>query len=140
MAEEIRNYIIGIIVFTAFIMGGVALMGELRKSDLGYATDERFSEFNNTFNVYNDLDDSIGNMETGITNTNSTDYGTFGVLNSLIASSWQTLRLMFSSLDFMDNVIGGTVLFGIPSWMASLAIMAITVIIIFAIFAYIFRS
>ena len=140
MANEIRNYIFGIIVFVAFIMGGVGLLAELRESDTSFATDERFTEFNNTFNVYDDLKTETGKMQTAITNTNSTDFGTFGVLNSLISSVWQSLRLMFSSVEFMETAITGVVIFGVPAWIPALAITAIGVMITFAIIAYVFKA
>ena len=140
MANEIRNYIFGIIAFVAFITGGIALIGELRQSDESFATDERFTEFEDTFDVYDDLKTETEGMETAITNTNSTDFGTFGVLNSLISSVWQSLRLMSGSLKFMNTAISGVVIFGVPAWIPALAITAVTVMIVFAIIAYVFKA
>ena len=100
-----RHYIIGIIMFTFFIVGGVSMMGILSDSDSTFTDDEKFTEFNESFNILNDVSDQVENLEGSITEAD-TDFGAFGVLNALISSSWQALKLLFTSLGFMDNVFG----------------------------------
>jgi hypothetical protein len=63
------------------------------------------------------------------------------VLNSLIASAWQSLRLLFSSFGFMDAVFEGVHdLFGVPKWVSGLASLLITVLIAFAIYSAVFQT
>lgn len=140
MAEILpRHYIIGIIMFTFFIVGGVSMLGIFADSDSTFTQDEKFTQFNESFNVLNDVSNQVDSLETSITDAD-TDFGVFGVLNALISSSWQALKLLFTSLSFMDGVFGGIAsVFGVPSWIPAIIILIVTVIIAFAIFSAIFQ-
>jgi protein-S-isoprenylcysteine O-methyltransferase Ste14 len=104
------------------------------------SNDPRYSDFNRTFNVYDNVTTQVTSIKENIVNAD-TDFGAFGVLNSLIATSWQGVKLLFSSFGFMDSVFGGlSTMFGIPSWVGGFAILLIIVIIAFAIWAAIFQT
>lgn len=140
MAEEIRNYILGMIVFVAFIVGTVAIVAELRQSDSTFGTTDQFADFNESFNIYDDLNTEVAGLRSTIESRNSTGFfADLGVIDSLISSAWYSLTLIFSSFEFFETAISSTVMFGVPAWIPALAISAITIIIVFAIFAYIFR-
>lgn len=136
MAEgTIRNYIIAVIIFVFFITGTVSLMGILGEHKPSYA-DDRYSEFNDTFNVYQQINESVGNIQNDIQNTTTGD----NFLDSLIGGSYTTLRLMFTSLGFMRIVFGGVAtFFGVPVWIPTILFMIVTVVIAFAIFRAIFQ-
>lgn len=135
----ISGYVLGIIAFVFFIVAGVSMTGILQDSDSTFAQDEKFSKFNQSFNVVSDVTDEVNALESGITDAD-TDFGTFGVLNSLISSSWQLLRLIRSSFSFMDGVFEGfTEVFGVPGWIPGLAILTVMVIIVFAILGAVFQ-
>jgi len=87
------SYVIGILIFTLFIVGGVSLMAIFRDSDPGYASDPKFSEFNKTFNVYDDTKTQVEDLGSSITAADQ-DFGVLGVLNGLIMAAWQSLRLI----------------------------------------------
>ena len=134
-----RHYITGIIIFTLFIIGGIAIIGELTHEDAGFVDDEKFSSFNDTFNVYDDITTEVGDLRSDIEDAD-TDFGLFGVLNSLISSSWQSLKLLISSFGFMDAVFNGLESFvGIPGWVGGLLILLVTVLLAFAIYSAIFQ-
>ena len=133
------TYIMAIILFTFFILGGITIMGEFRKSDATFMADENTQAFNKTFNVYTSLSTSVGGLQSSVEDAGN-DWGIFGVVNALVGSAWNALRLLFSSLSFMNAVFIGLGLFGIPSWVGGLATLTVTVIIAFAIYASIFKS
>lgn len=134
-----RHYITGIIIFTFFIVGGVSMISILGDSDATLTQDTKFQRFNQSFNVMGDVSSSVGDLESGITEAD-TDFGTFGVLNALISSAWQSVRLLFSSFGFMTGVWSGmSELFGVPAWVAGLIALLVTVMIAFAIYTLIFQ-
>ena len=133
------HYIFGILGFVFFVMAGVSLIGEFRQAQPTFGTDESFTEFNDTFNVYNEVESSVGQLEAGVTDAEP-DMGVFGVLNSLIQSAWQTLVLTISSFGFMTAVFGGlSTVFGMPAWIGGLIVLAVSVMFVFAIFSAIFQ-
>jgi hypothetical protein len=133
------TYIVGIIIFTFFIVGGVALIGEMRDTNPDFINNQKYDQFNSTFNVLDDVTGEVGTIQDNIANAD-TDFGLFGVLNSLISSAWQTLRLLFSSFGFMNTVfIGFSTFFGIPAWVSGLIILLVTIMFAGAIFAAIFH-
>ena len=141
MAEILpRHYIIGILIFTFIIVGGVSILGIFNDFDPTYAADEKFTQFNTSFNKINDVTTEVDDLESSISDVDPA-FGLFGVLNALISSAWQTLRLLFTSLGFMDGAYNGMAyIFGIPSWIPGIIISIITVIISFAIFSAIFQK
>ncbi len=140
MAEILpRHYIIGIVMFTFMIVGGVSIFSIYGNSEPSFIQDEQFQDFNNSFNVVNDITKQVDDLEESITEAD-TDFGLFGVLNALISSAWQALKLLFTSLSFMDGVfLGLTSVFGIPGWIPALVGVLVTVILIFSIFSAIFQ-
>jgi len=136
MAEILpRHYIIGIVMFTFMIVGGVSIFSIYGNSEPSFIQDEQFQDFNNSFNVVNDITKQVDDLEQSITEAD-TDFGLFGVLNALISSAWQALKLLFTSLSFMDGVFAGlTAVFGIPGWIPALIGVLVTVVLIFSIFS-----
>ena len=133
------TYILAIILFTFFIMGGVALIGEFRSADPTFMSDPQTVAFNSTFNRYSSLTTSVNSLQSSISDAGN-EWGVFGVLNALIGSAWNALRLLFSSLSFMNAVFLGLGMFGVPSWVGGLASLVVVVIIAFAIYSAIFRT
>jgi len=139
MAIKPSSYITGILIMTLFVIGGVSMMAEFRKVDPTFARDKEFGSFNNTFNIYVNVSERVGNISSSLENADS-DAGLFGVLNSLIMNSWTTLRYLVSSFDFMDGLFKqGALLFGIPKFIPAIIISVITVMIVFAIWGAIFQ-
>ena len=141
MAEvEPKHYIIGVIIFGMLITGGLSLMSMINEKDPTFINDDKFSQFNESFNQFDDTTDAVGSLESNIRTTGS-DFGVFGVLNALISSVWQTLKLLFSSFSFMNNVFYGlSYVFGVPAWVSAGIISIVTVIFVFFIYGLVFRQ
>ena len=134
-----RHYITGIIIFTLFIGTGVYWLGLYKAVNPAFANEPEFQQFNNSFNKVTDVNREVGKLQSNIENAD-VDFGIFGVLNSLIGSSWQVLKLMFSSFGFMDKVFYGlTAVFGIPAFIPGAIILLVTVLLVFAIYSAIFQ-
>lgn len=139
MAEVLpSNYIIGILIFTLFIVGGVSILGVMKSENPAFATSEKYSQFNESFNKLDDVTTEVNDLQDGI-ETAPSDFGVFGVLNSLISSSWQTLRLLATSFSFMNGAFIGMTMFGMPAWIPTIIILMVIVMISFAVFAAIFQ-
>lgn len=142
MAEILpRHYIFGIIAFTGFIMAVSVMMSEMNPSDT--LTDQKdVIAFNNTFNKMDEVQEVVNDLEGRVKDdTDETNFGVFGVLNALINRGWTTLRLLYTSFDFMDDAFYGvTKTFGsVPVWSVVLILAAITIMITFSIFSAIFQ-
>jgi hypothetical protein len=141
MAEVLpRHYLFGVLAFTLFIVAGVSLLGIFKAQDPSFATDDSYARFNASFNQLEDVSTTVGALQTGITNSD-TDFGVFGVLNALISSAWQSLKLMFTSFGIMNDAYNGlSTVFGVPSWIPGLVILAVIIMIAFTIYSAIFQK
>lgn len=134
-----RHYIIGIIIFTFFIVGGMAILTEFNNAKPTFIDDDKFTQFNSSFNKVNDLTTSIEDLETTITESDE-EIGVFGVLDALINTGWNTLTLLFTSFGFMEDVFTDlSGLFGVPAWVGALLVLLVTVMFAFAIFTAVFQ-
>lgn len=116
------------------------MLGIMQDSDPTFATDSTYADFNKSFNQLEDVTDTVGSLESGITDA-ETDFGVFGVLNALISSSWQALKLTFTSFSIMNDAYNGlSAIFGVPAWIPALIMLAITVLIAFTIYSAIFQK
>jgi len=136
-----KHYIIGIIMFTFVTVAGLALLNEFNEADPTYIDSAKYTEFNTTFNKFNDITTEVGGIKDGIEGAEpGQDYGTLGVLEALISSGWNTLQLLFSSFGFMSSVFEGlSEVFGVPWWVATLLGLLVTVLFAFAIYSAIFQ-
>jgi hypothetical protein len=135
-----KTYVLGIIAFTLVILGGMAMLGDLNSGSGGViSSDSRYSEFNNTFNRYDDLDTQVNTIKGNIEDEEGGG-GVFGFLDNLVNSAWSSIKLMFSSFNFMNDAFNGlSSMFGVPSWVGGLIILAVIVIIGFSIYAAVFQ-
>ena len=122
------------------IVGGVALIAYFRAIDDSFVDDERYTNFNRTFNVYEDVTEVTNTTKTNIENMEEANFGLLGVLGSLYNQAWQFLRLLITSLSFMGTaLLGLTSIFGVPAWVVALISAIIVTLIGFAIFSIIFQ-
>lgn len=124
-----RNFIIGIIVFCIFIVGGVYLFTSIAGSS---AT---VNDFNSTFSKVDEITAQTNEIRDNIVNS-TTDFGLFGVLNSLINSAWTGVKVLFSTVELGDTVVTETGNFvGLPPAGFTIAGLIILIIIIFVSFS-----
>lgn len=136
---KISDYIIGILIFTLIIVGGISMLASFQAYDSDYMNSSKYDEYNNTMNVLSDVTGEVQELEDSVKDSNP-DWGVLGALNALINSGWQTLKLTFESFSFMDNVFtGSAAIFGIPAWIATIIMSIITVVLVFVIYSAIFQ-
>ena len=134
------GYIVAIIIFTIIIVGGVSMIATFKDTDDSFVDEEKYSDFNKTFNKYQDIVDISNKTQENIENMEDADFGLFGVLNSLINQAWQFLRLLISSLSFMTSAFSGmTLMFGVPAWIPTMIIAIVTILLGFSIYSIIFQ-
>ena len=115
------------------------MMSIFNESDASYTEGEKYSQFNRSFNKLAKVSTEVGELEKGITDA-ETDFGIFGVLNSLINSAWNALKLIFTSFGFMNPVfLALNYIFGVPLWIGGLVNLAIIVLFVFVIYSAIFQ-
>jgi hypothetical protein len=135
-----RTYIYGIIAFVFIIVAGVSLVALFSANNPSMVAGDSFSSFNSSFNKLSDATTEIGSIQSSISDSD-TDFGAFGVLNALVSSAWQSLRLLASSLGFMSDAYGGmTTVFGVPAWIPGLIVLFVVVMLAFTIWSAIFQS
>ena len=142
-----RHYIFGIIMFVFIILTGLYMINDLRNEVPGLLDSEDkddFDKFNLTFNQFDKINESISNIQSNVENPAGDEeglLGKFGMLESLISSAWNTLKLLVNSLSFMNDVFAGlTTIFGVPAFIPTLLILVVVVLIIFAIYSAIFQK
>lgn len=134
-----RHYIISIIVFTMVILGGMSIIGELRKTSPSIVDDTSYANFNNTFNKYDTVTSEVEGIQSNIEDSDA-EPGLFGSLNSLISGAWNTLKLLGSSFGFMGDIFESVgAWFGLPAWVGASVSLLFIVLISFAIYSAIFQ-
>ena len=144
MAEILpRHYLIAIIGFVFFSLTSLYLINSMVEDKADYLNVnevDEFEKFNESFNRLDDINESVSAIQSSIQNA-KTNFGIFGVLNSLINSAWNALRLLFSSLDFMNSTFNAlTTTFGVPGYVPILIGLFFAIIIGFGIFKMIFKA
>lgn len=135
-----RTYIYGIIGFVFVIMAGLTIIAPFAADNPTMVATDKYAEFNTSFNRMTDVQEELAGIQSSIADA-STDFGTFGVLNALVSTAWQSLKLLFTSLGFMNDAYGGmTTVFGVPAWIPALIILIVITMIAFTIWSAIFQS
>lgn len=136
----IRHYVIAIILFILVSAGSVFLIADFSLTKPSMISDPKYQEFNQSFNKMTDIQEHVTTMKETTTSFN-TDFGLFGVLNSLINSAWNALTTIFVSLGFMTDIFNSTTtLLGVPAWITILVGLIPTVIITYLILSAIFQK
>jgi hypothetical protein len=136
---DMKDYLVGIVLFTFVIMGGMLVISEFNSKSPVFASDEDIIKYNSTFNTFDKITTQVDSLKGNIEDADN-DFGFFGVLNSIIGSTWQAVKLFFYSFSFMDDIFYGmSTYFGVPTWVPTLIITLITIMIVFAIWSLVFN-
>lgn len=136
-----RSYVFGIIIFTLLIVGGISIFASFGAVNPSMVTSTKYEQFNNTFNKFSDLNESVTNLQSSIESDDNKEFGVFGVLNGLINAAWNSLKLIFQSFGFMSDVGDGlNKVFGVPSWIPNLLFLSVITMLAFTIWSAIFQS
>ncbi len=134
-----KNIIIGVIVCLIAVLGGIGMMNEIRTVEPSFFGDN-FTQFNATFDKYSQLDRNITSMRTTVENSN-VGTGLWGILEGIMISVWSVVKNIFSSLQFINVMLGGlNTYLGIPSWFGSLIFGIVVVVIAFWVFGIVFQG
>lgn len=130
-----RNWLIGLLIFGLVIAGVMAMLSQVG-TDLNGDT----STFNNTFNKLNEIRNSTDSIDDEISSSRDS-VGVLGFLNAMIGSSWVTMKMLFTSFTFINDIFYATQgLFGVPVWVTSTIVSIITIIIVFAVLRAILQT
>lgn len=136
---DMKDYLIGIVLFTFVIMGGMLVITEFNNKSPVFASDDDIVKYNSTFNTFDKITTQVDGLKGNIEDADN-DFGLFGVLNSIIGSTWQAVKLFFYSFSFMDDIFYGmSTYFGVPTWVPTLIITLITIMIVFAVWSLVFN-
>lgn len=138
--DEIRNYIVGTIIFSFFIVAGVSLLGLMLDSDTTFGDVDKYKEFNSTFNTLAEVNSNVNNLQENVEGSDaSSGFNIFGVIGSLVNSAWSSLKLIISSFGFMTTAFTGmTTFFGVPAFIPQIIGLVVIVILAFALYKALF--
>src|SRR3990167_1285085 len=128
----IKEIVLGIIIFSLFIYGGVFLLVDINTN---YDANIDTSDFKNTFNAINetyDLSESMKNESFGtdITEANSID--------DLVAGSFRAIRQTSTTFGIIGAAINDfAAIIGLPASLIKFALTALTLVFVFAIIAFV---
>jgi len=138
MTASPSTYIIGVIMASFIIMGGIGFMTVFSDHDDTYLDDPIYSDFNETFNKYQKTQDAVDELGSAL--DTEPDWGVFGAINAMAQVAWNTLILLPTSFDFVNSAITGlSTVLGLPTWVGGTILASITVMIVFAIFGAVFN-
>lgn len=133
------SYIIGVIIFTLVISGGMWIYAELGNTDSSFIDQEKYTSFNSTFNKYNDVQNKSTTLKETIEGADTNN--PFGVIAALYNTAWNSLKLLLTNFSFMNDVFQGlNTYFGLPTFVSASLIALVVIIIIFAIIAAVLQG
>ena len=136
-----RNLIFGAILVTLMIVGGVNMMDSMNNHpDSLLADSDKYASFNESFNKFDELDESISGLAGGLDETNPSDPNDDSFLGNLIKGSWNTLKTIGTSFSFIGDMFDATTTyFGVPAWIPALIGSLILIIFIFGVWSAVFQ-
>lgn len=138
--DDIKNYIVGVIMFAFVIVGGVTMLGGFFQDDATFGDAQKYQEFNKTFNVLSDVNSNVRSIQTNVEGSAaSSGFNIFGVIGSLINSAWSSLKLIISSFSFMTSAFNGlTTFFGVPAFIPAIIGLVVVTVLGFALYKALF--
>lgn len=134
--EQLQSYITGVILAIIVITGGLLILNDFRSNDTSIDPTNTVNSFNRTLNKANEVNISVSGMSNSIQEASTTNTGVLGWLNALVGSIFDGLKAIFSSFSFVNVAAEETGKeLGIPAILTSLALLIITIIIVFAIWS-----
>lgn len=139
--DDIKYYLIGIVIFMVVIGGGVYILGSFHNADNSIDSSGELSQFNDSLYKASNITKVINDLDASINSVTSEKVGALGWLNALLGSAFNGLKLIGQSVGFMKVVASEAgVILGIPSFIISLLVLITIIIIAFAIYTAITRT
>lgn len=136
-----KTYIYGFIVLVLLVAGGSVYMASFAVDKPSFIDNPSFRAFNESFNRVNDIDDASKTFKGVVNGTDANQFGVFGVIDGLINSVWGTFKTIYATLDFTtDSFKALSSVFGVPSWIITILVSLVLIMIAFSIFGWIFQA
>jgi hypothetical protein len=122
------------VIFLFCIVGGINLIGLGQHQDSTIIDGTKFQTFNKSFAKVTEMDTQVNKLKGTITEQKTGWSAVTGFFDTILGTIWNSIKLIFDSFSFLPNILTdiGT-FFGIPAWIAGLAVSLITIMLIFAI-------
>jgi hypothetical protein len=108
--DDIKNLIIGSILFVVVISGGVIFLGSFSAFDSSIDSVGDVSGFNSTLNKARNVTDAANSIQDSISSV-SNNPGILGWFDALFGSIYNGLKAMFGSLSFISTAMVESVAF-----------------------------
>jgi hypothetical protein len=137
---EPKYVLLGIAGLLFFTISGLYMFTAVNQ-DGSLATDSDYKTFNSSFQKLGQFDAGIQGIKGSVDSSSSSSLvDKVGIIESLVQQSWTSFKLLLSSFDFLGSIFGDTAqIFGIPSFIVSLATLSITIVLVFGIMYIIFN-
>lgn len=135
---ELDKFLIGLLVFTAIIVGGTLIIANLNDNygdvmEDNLSTSDFGDVYDTTDDIYEISQDMKGSMLGGEVDADATE-------DSMFKGTYKTLRFIQNSFSLVGDIISAVATrLGIPSFFVTLALAALTILIIFGIIYLILR-
>lgn len=137
--NDIRNYIIGGIIFSIIVFGGVFMIGSFRSANPSLDVSE-LETFNRSVSISSNVSSTVYDMQSQIEETTNSP-GPLGWLNTLLGTVWGGLKTLGKTLGFMSVALTETAkIFNIPTEIIGLVILIPILVIVFALIVAIVRA
>lgn len=148
----IRDFFYGVVIFAILVSGIVGLMATIQDTEEHPKVEidlfdtpgvNELVDFNETFNVYDELDEQKETLEQVVSNTTVKESDNIvSLAGAVIQTSWAGIQFIVSSFGFMNKAIEGLSAppLNIPKFVPALIILLITLLFVFVILSIIFQK
>lgn len=134
---ELDKFIIGLLVFTAIIVGGTLIIGNLNENYAFVGTNISTDDFGDVYDTTDEIYNLSSDMKASVLGGEVTEGTTE---DSMFKGIYKALRFITSSFKLVGDIINAMASkLGIPSFFVVLALAALAISIIFSIIYIIFR-
>jgi len=138
----LKRFIMAAIVMSAMVFVGTSMIADVVSENPDMQMGDDSTQFNRTFNKYQDLKTEAEGMEGGIKNSSIEDKSIFGPVASLIQGTWANVKGVFTSVSlvkttFENGLSGSNIEF--PWWIGMIIGTLITALISFLLISAFWR-
>jgi len=129
---KLDAFLISFVIFTAIVISGVLIIEDVNTS---YNVTMNTSDFSDTFNTTSDMYDITQGMNE---HTLEGELSDDNIVDSTFKGSFSAVRLVKNTFTLFTNILNDiSGVLGVPSFFVELAVIALTIAVIFAMI-YIF--
>lgn len=135
---ELDKFLIGILVFAAFIVGGTLIIGNINDNYDGIMQDQiNTSSFGSVYDTTDEIYNLSQDMKDSVLGT---EVDADATEDSMFKGVYKSLRFVSNSFSLVGDIINAIAdTIGIPAFFVTLALAALAISIIFSIIYIIFR-